>query len=211
MMKAIKAPKLAKQLQPVIRLRDDGEGISGVIMEHCTVAEQETWHRQRWDEVRLAYVEGSEGLIRNTDWIDVCMDHCSFPQGAQQQIALRRVAATDCKLLGWTWENCLLQDVVFIRCNVSYQSFVDCTLKRVAFIDCKMTDSIWFQSRLEQVTVSHCDLRRAEWTQTAWSGIDVSDCELDGLRSDGESLRQTIISAEQAVMVCRMMGYVVKE
>ena len=100
------------------------------------------------------------------------------------------------------------------------------------FRDCRLSDAVFDQARLRRVAVSGCDLTGASFCDCQWkgwtltrtvlrsarflhtplSGLDLTSCELDGLAvSDTNAeLRGAIVTMEQAAMLAKRLGIVIK-
>ena len=50
------------------------------------------------------------------------------------------------------------------------------------------------------------DLTRSQWSHTPLKGMDVSTCRLDGIRITPSDLQGLRISAEQALILCGLLG-----
>ena len=99
-----------------------------------------------------------------------------------------------------------MNDVTFADCMMDYASLAQCKLERVEFLRSPLRESSWTECRLGRIRLEENDLSRSQWGHTPLKGADVSTCQLDGIRMTPSDLQGLRISAEQALILCGLLG-----
>ena len=90
--------------------------------------------------------------------------------------------------------------------------FDQARLRRVAVSGCDLTGASFCDCQWKGWTLTRTVLRSARFLHTPLSGLDLTSCELDGLAvSDTNAeLRGAIVTMEQAAMLAKRLGIVIK-
>lgn len=114
-----------------------------------------------------------------------------------------------CVFSDWEMRRLDLVDCVFSHCemgNLFFPAFAICKLERVEFLRSPLRESSWTECRLGRIRLEENDLSRSQWSHTPLKGADVSTCQLDGIRMTPSDLQGLRISAEQALILCGLLG-----
>ncbi|WP_462385449.1 pentapeptide repeat-containing protein, partial [Intestinibacillus massiliensis] len=105
------------------------------------------------------------------------------------------------------------RQAAFAGCALAYAAFDRARLREVAFSDCDLSHAVFHECTWKRLSLDKTRLREASFLHTPLAGLDLTGCELDGLAvSDTNAeLRGAIVTAEQAAMLAKRLGLVIKE
>jgi len=126
-------------------------------------------------------------------------------------IEARRVCFRRCKLVGINMTGASIRDTVFTGCSAKYAGFRFATFERAAFEDSNCSSADFEGASFSKMKFSGTDLRQAQMSGAALSGIDLRTCDIDGLGARTNDLKGVVVLPEQAVVVAKLLGVIIKE
>ncbi len=85
-------------------------------------------------------------------------------------------------------------------------------LRRVAFLSSDLTGASFCDCQWKDWTLTRTVLRSARLLHTSLAGLDLTDCVLDGIAISDTNveLRGALVTMEQAAMLAKRLGLVIK-
>ena len=97
-------------------------------------------------------------------------------------------------------------------CTLSYAVFDRARLREVGFSGCDLSNASLNECTWKGLQLDRTMLRSASFLHTPLAGLDLTGCELDGIAvSDTNAeLRGAVVTMEQAAMLAKRLGLVIK-
>ena len=102
--------------------------------------------------------------------------------------------------------------MAFDACALSYAVFDRARLREVGFSGCDLSNASLNECTWKGLQLDRTMLRSASFLHTPLAGLDLTGCELDGIAvSDTNAeLRGAVVTMEQAAMLAKRLGLVIK-
>jgi fluoroquinolone resistance protein len=124
---------------------------------------------------------------------DCTFDTCDLSGALPNQLALRKVAFRQCKLIGIDWSKLgNYPDVSFAECNLRYASFGELDLQKTLFAQCAMQECSFIRTNLghavfeacelNDARFDGCDLRAASFAQSVGVLVDPGKNKVQGMK-----------------------------
>ncbi len=173
-------------------------------------------------------ISGGEGLLENNpdcchfqkfvfdsdshfSCLDCIFEDCDLSNLDLSKQSFFRVIFQNCKLTGTSFSDSHFKDCQFINCVGNYISFSkgnfeDCLMKNCNFSESSFLALQQKKLKLDKVNFSSCDIMESKLDD-----VDISTCELDGILIDSYSMKNLVVSQEQAIMLSQLLGLKIKE
>ena len=170
----------------------EGLRLRSVLFENCRLT------GCRWERADLGNVVFRRCELSNSGWRDAFWERTVFE---------------DCKAVGAGFAETGWRQAAFAACALAYATFDRARLREVAFSDCDLSHAAFHECTWKRLSLDKTRLREASFLHTPLAGLDLTGCELDGLvvSDTNAELRGAIVTAEQAAMLAKRLGLVIKE
>ena len=189
----------------------DGEFVSleGMRLQHVerVDARMGTLHvdGSELDGVRLA-----GGQFGSAVWKDVRLSRCDLANVRARRMDLLRVAFVDCRMTGLTTDAVDWKDVLVRNGDLSYAQVAGGTFQSCEFEGCKWQEADLQNTDFSGCVFRSCDFSRADLRGARLNGADFRTSEIEGMVVGIHDLRGAIVSADQAIVLSRVLGIVIK-
>ena len=208
--KAPRAPILPKELAARALERLDDAELEGCRVEGAALSEQ-AGERVRLDGVRIVGGTFAATKLAHLAWLDVACERADLSMIEWRGAKLGRVELRASRMTGAKLGDAELDDVRFVECQLDYASFSGARLRQVAFEDCQLREVDFSGADLTGTALVRCDLSGADFTGAKLHGADVSSSTLHEIRVGPGDVRGLVVNAEQATVLARLFGIVVRE
>ena len=207
----ILTPKIPKDLESLIIDEDiqDNEVYENGIIAECSF-EYNNAERPTFDVIIFKNVCFKDARFSGIELTDVRFENCDLSNADFSGAVIHRSEFINCKMVGLNLSEATIRNVMFNQCHGRYSSFRFVDFKQVNFIDCFLDSGDFQKCELSKVVFLTSSLRQVEFSGTNLKGIDLTNCDIEGIGARIEDLNGVIVSAIQAVSLCRIMGVVVK-
>ncbi|MCM3338128.1 pentapeptide repeat-containing protein [Paenibacillus sp. MER TA 81-3] len=175
------------------------------------VIEHQTAEKVCFDQIIFKNVTFDQITFHKLELTDVIFEKCDLSNIDLSDAIMHRVEMNDCKILGLNLLGSTLRNVLFHNCYADFATFRFANCKQVKFENTSLCNADFYRSELTKVELCESNLDQAQMSGTKLAGIDVSSCRFDGLGATLEDLQGCIISPEQAVVLSRTFGLIIKE
>jgi uncharacterized protein YjbI with pentapeptide repeats len=129
-----------------------------------------------------------------------------WPQANFTRVVLRETRAT-----GMRMEGAQFQDVRFVDCQLDYASFTHTKFGRVTFEQCRLRDADFGGADLEGTVFVECDLQGVCFIGAKLAGVEIGTCSGRELRIEARDVRGLIVNSQQAAVLAKLFGLVVRD
>lgn len=192
--------------QAAVRVED----ISGKIFQGSIFAEEEMV-RIDFRECIFENCRFSGTLFQRVNFVDVLFRGCDLSNVNWQICAALRCSLENCKGVGGDFSGGKLQYFEVKDSNLSYSNFSSAGGKWIKFENCLMDNSVFLESRLEKLAFENCSLVGANFTNTPLKGVDFSSDQIEGLLLSGSELAGAQVNMYQAAQLAKLLGLTIKE
>ncbi len=217
--KAFKEPKIPSELAEV----KDAPGL----IEAAREEEGEIFRRQ-FAGIFLSRIDGSYVSFQQTvfqnckflgcsfdrgSFTDVKFINCDFSNSSMNDIYFKSCAFENCKARGTDFygsnfrhvsiENCNFRDAGMDAVRMSYVKAYHTDFTEASMSKCNITNVDWKDDCFKNVSFFKTWLRNIDFTECDISGIVISDAK--------DELREVIVNLEQAIVLAKRLGIVIKE
>ncbi|QMS85360.1 pentapeptide repeat-containing protein [Candidatus Xianfuyuplasma coldseepsis] len=183
-------------------------------IEYKTIANRTIppFHGQRviFDTVIFQNCTFSDSLMERSEFMDCQFKHCTFTNNKLKHSNLIRCEFIHSKLDGTHFTDSQLEDILIKDCTGRYLDSVETTWKVVEVINSNLDESTWFTCKLRDLSLQSVSLLKSDFYDTSLKGVDLSSSIIDGMKTDIHNIQGAIISSEQAVLLCNLIGVNVK-
>jgi len=179
--------------------------LSGFILEYGDFGLL-TLRQVRGDQLRLAGSDLAGSAVVDTVLQTIDASNTKFGQSR-----LERVQVEDSKFTGAHFENARLIDAVFADCRMDMISFRQAKSDRLAFERCNLRGADFRNAELAGAMFTRCDLSGADFSHADLAGADLRLSRLDDLIIEPGQLRGVIVSSDQALFLCGLLGLVIDD
>lgn len=146
------------------------------------------------------------------DLTDVVFRRCELSNSDWRDAFFARVDFADCKAVGAGFAGTGWRAASFDGCALSYAVFDYARLRDVSFSGCDLSQASLHTCTWKNLRLDKTSLRQASLLHTPLAGLDLTGCTIDGLAvSDTNAeLRGAVVTMEQAAMLARRLGIVIK-
>src|SRR4051794_5681973 len=130
--KPLRAPILAKALEPRALTSIDGAELDQCCVEACTLSDQ-VGENVRFDGVKIVGGTLSGTKITHINWLDVLCDRSDLSMIEWLGIMMMRVEVRGCRMTGAKLVEAELDNVRFVECQLDYVSFSAAKFRQVSF------------------------------------------------------------------------------
>ncbi len=188
------------------------------------------------NEIRISYSEVKNITLSQKDNVRLVFDTVIFRNLKLQENRLKRSEFIDCVFYNCDITNNYFEASTFIRCEF-YDSkldgshFVECFLEHLffsnvlgKFLDISnskiklweihnstLEESSWFSNSMKLLQFDTVNLFKADFYETSLQDVDLSSSNIEGMKIDINGIRGSIISEEQTILLCNLIGVKVKE
>jgi uncharacterized protein YjbI with pentapeptide repeats len=176
-------PRIPSSLEPWDgRVIEDRDVVEGRLLDSTAEVSSPVHGLDIFDSrlvgVRFTGADFTESVLRDVDLLDGEWSGTRFNESR-----FTRVAATGCRMSGFTASALKMDDVTFTSCRLDGASFRGAVGEQVAFVDCDLTDADFTQVRLTTCVFVRCDLSRAEFASASLKQVALQGCTLTDVRS----------------------------
>ncbi len=208
--KSPRPPVLATDLARVTLETLEEADLDGGLLEGAALADR-SGERVRFDGVRVVGGTLASTKLLNLSWLDVACERVELSMIDWRGAKLARVEVRGSRMTGAKVAEGELDDVRFADCQLDYASFTGARFRQVAFEDCRLREIDFSGADLAGTSFVRCDLSGADFTGAKLHGADVSSSTLRDVRLGPGEVRGLVVNAEQATVLARLFGLVVRE
>lgn len=212
----VSPPRLPKELEQLDKLDFTDREIYTEELFQIGIVENEVIGHQAaervcFDQVIFKNVTFEQFSLHKLELTDVIFEKCDLSNIDLSDAIMHRVEMNDCKMLGLNLLGSTLRNVLFHNCSADFATFRFANCKQVKFEHSSLCNADFYRSELTKVELCESNLDQAQMSGTKLAGIDLSTCRFNGLGATLEDLQGCMISPEQAVVLSRTFGLIIKE
>ena len=188
----------------------EGEGLIANTAFHGVAVACEAAESATFDTVLLRGCEFDGVDFSGCTFRDVRFEGCRFTRCSMERAWLSRCDVLSCSAPGLNLLQARLSSVLFEETDLSYANLSEASIDRVAIRGSGLREAAMQAKRL---VFSDSDLTRLDVFGTGLAGIDLSTCAFEApvLSADYRELRGAVVSAEQALSLSTLLGFVIAE
>ena len=217
--KVFKEPQIPQELTEV---RDAAE-----LMEAAREEEGEIFRRQ-FTGTFLSRIDGShisfqQVVFQNCKFLgcffdrasfaDVKFINCDFSNSSMNDVNFRSCAFENCKALGTDFYGSIIRHVSMKNCNFRDAGMDAVRMSYVKAYHTDFTEASFSKCNITNVDWKDDCFKNASFFKTWLKDIDLTECDITGIViSDAkDELREVVVNLEQAIMLAKRLGIVIKE
>jgi len=131
--------------------------------------------RREVESCRFIQCDLSNISLCEVDFVDCRFEGCNLSMLQPEQCGMKKVAFSDCKLLGVDFGKCksFAFEVSFSRCTLDFARFMAVPLKGALFEDCSIREANFTAADLTRARFLECNLDRAVFSRTKLEQADL--------------------------------------
>ena len=208
----IQKPKFIDELEDINNMYEDiiiADKIQNKLIENITIEDKKDVGITI-DSCIFRNVIFNNCSFKNIDLLDAKFENCDLSNSEFSGGSIHRVEFINCKLLGATFDESNLKDVLFQKVLGKYSNFSFAKFKSVNIIECNFQEGIFQQVRNEKIVLKDTDLTNSYFNKTSLDKVDLTTCEISGIDLEIDDIGGAIVTAMQALDLTRLMRLVIK-
>lgn len=191
----------------------EGEGLIANTAFHGVALAYEAAESATFDTVLFRGCEFDGVDFSGCTFRDVRFEGCRFTRCSMERAWLSRCDILSCSAPGLNLLQARLSSVLFEETDLSYANLSETSIDRVAIRASRLREAAMQAVKAKRLVFSDSDLTRLDVFGTKLAGIDLSTCAFEApvLSADYRELRGAVVSAEQALSLSTLLGFVIAE
>lgn len=159
------------------------------------------FERCRMTENELRGIAADNIVFRDCD-----LTACRFDGGF-----FRQAVFIGCRMTGAVFQDCGFKEVLFEDCMLNFARFSGCRLDHAIFRQCRMEQAVFSGAALTKTALEDCTLTGADFMHAKLKGMDFTRSQIGGAYFNVPDLKGVTFNPDQAVMLIKTLGILVKE
>ena len=212
--------KIIKRKIPIIKVeldeykddfvfKEDSNSISFKTLEDEELIDKDKY-RIVFDTCRVKNTRFNDNTFYRSEFIDVVFENCDLSNNTFDNCIFIRCEFISCKLLGSTFYNSAISDVLIEVSIAKYVVFAENKTKSLELVHSSFEESSFFENDLKNITLDDVNFKKATFSETKLKDVDLSTCNIENIKIDHKSVEGAIISLFQAESICYLLGVRIK-
>ena len=144
-------------------------------------------------------------------FVDCVFDKCDLSAMNFRDCTFHRVTFTGCRASGLNLSESVLRNVQFLECLMPYSNLAECKLTHVKINSCNLEGALLSSMKHSDLKFDNCSLKKAELHRTPLKALNLTTCDIGGITVEISDLRGAVVREDQALMLSKLMGLVIRE
>ena len=144
--------------------------------------------------------------LKNVFFCDCIFEHIDCSNIEFYKSNFTRCQFIDCKMIGTSFIDSTLVDVVFHSSLIRYGNFSNCKFQHISLAKTDCSQASFHYLDVKDLVISESCLDSAEFLETSLNQVDLSDSSISGIVTDLKSLKGVKVSFEQAASLAQILG-----